>query len=324
MGLLWKRRFWAWPRELRRRGILGINARNLHYISRLNPRPLYPRVDDKVLTKQICEASGIPVPQTYAVMDRYGDLRGFAERVGNRQQFVIKPACGAGGRGVLVVLRQDGREFETSGGAVLSPAAVRYHLSTILSGLYSLGGQPDRAIIEQRIGRHPVFQALAIGGTPDVRVIVHRGRPAMAMLRLPTRASRGRANLHQGAVGVGVDMASGRTLAAVCRDRAVVAHPDTGAAIVGIEVPQWSDVLVVARKLSRALELGYVGVDVVLDAEIGPVVLEANARPGLAIQIANGCGLLRRLEAEAAAETQGAAAPPAAAAEAARKGQDAA
>ncbi len=324
MGLLSKRRFWAWPRELRRRGILGINARNLHYISRLNPRALYPRVDDKVLTKQICEACGIPVPRTYAVMDRYGDLRRFAERIGNRQQFVVKPACGAGGRGVLIVVRQDGREFETSGGAVLSPGQVRYHLSTILSGLYSLGGQPDRAIIEQRIARHPAFEALAIGGTPDVRVIVHQGRPTMAMLRLPTRASRGRANLHQGAVGVGVDMASGRTLAAVCRDRAVVAHPDTGAPVLGIQVPQWSDVLAVARKLGRALELGYVGVDVVLDAEIGPVVLEANARPGLSIQIANACGLLRRLEGDAARETPGAAARPAPRAQAARKGQDAA
>ncbi len=45
MGLLSKRRFWAWPRELRRRGIPGINARSGHYISRLNPRALYPRVD---------------------------------------------------------------------------------------------------------------------------------------------------------------------------------------------------------------------------------------------------------------------------------------
>ena len=120
----------------------------------------------------------------------------------------------------------------------------------------------------------------------------------MAMLRLPTRESRGRANLHQGAVGAGVDIATGRAVAAVCHDRAVTAHPDTGAPIVGIEMPYWSDVLIVATKLSRALELGYVGIDIVLDAATGPVVLEANARPGLAIQIANGCGLLERLTAD--------------------------
>ena len=300
MGFLSRLRFWAWPRELRQRGVLGINARNLDYVSRLNPRRLYPRVDDKVLTKQICESVGIPVPQTYAVIGRFGDLKRFAEFVGNRQQFVVKPACGAGGRGVLIIVRQNGRQFVTSSGQELSLGEVRYHLSTILSGLYSLAGQPDRAIVEQRIIRHPVFRDLAIGGTPDIRAIVHRGTPAMAMLRLPTQESRGRSNLHQGAVGVGVDLATGRTIAAVCHDRAVTAHPDTGVPLVGIEVPQWADVLVIAAKLSRSLELGYVGVDIVLDAATGPIVLEANARPGLAIQTANSCGLLHRIAADRA------------------------
>lgn len=295
-----KLRFWAWPGELTRRGVLGINARNLTYISRLNPRDLYPRVDDKVLTKAICEASGIPAPQTYAVMEQYGDLKRFAEFVGNRQQFVIKPASGAGGRGILIIVRQNGCEFETSSGDVLSLADIRYHLSTILSGLYSLAGQPDRAIVEQRIRRHPVFETLAIGGTPDIRVIVHRGSPIMAMLRLPTYESQGRANLHQGAIGVGVDMDTGRTVAAVWHDRAVTTHPDTHMSVVGVDVPYWGDILSIAAKLSHSLELGYVGIDIVLADDVGPVVLEANARPGLAIQIANSCGLLPRLARSAA------------------------
>jgi hypothetical protein len=42
--------------------------------------------------------------------------------------------------------------------------------------------------------------------------------------------------------------------------------------------------------------LGYIGVDVVLDANHGPLLLELNARPGLAIQIANFQGLLVPLE----------------------------
>ncbi len=289
-------RFWAWPGELRRRGVLGINGRNLRYIVLLNRRALYPRVDDKVLTKQICEDSGIPVPQTYAVIERYGDLRRFAGIVGNRQQFVIKPARGAGGRGVLVVVRQDGQRFGISSGQELSLGDLRYHLSTTLSGLYSLGGRPDKIIVEQRIISHPLFEHLATGGTPDIRVIVYDGRPVMAMLRLPTAASRGRANLHQGAIGVGLDMQTGCTSWAVCRDRAVETHPDTGQALCGLLIPRWDEVLAVARRLSGALELGYVGIDVVLDASGGPVVLEANARPGLAIQIANRCGLLGSLE----------------------------
>lgn len=43
--------------------------------------------------------------------------------------------------------------------------------------------------------------------------------------------------------------------------------------------------------------LGYIGVDMVLDEEKGPLILELNARPGLNIQIANDCGLTLRTHA---------------------------
>jgi hypothetical protein len=35
---------------------------------------------------------------------------------------------------------------------------------------------------------------------------------------------------------------------------------------------------------------------VMIDEDLGPLMIEVNARPGLAIQLANGVGLLRRLE----------------------------
>lgn len=282
---------WAWPADLHRSGVVGMNARNLHYLARLNPRAHYPRLDDKVLTKQLCEANGIAVPDTYAVVERFGEIRQLDRLLGSRTEFVVKPARGAGGRGVLVVVGRDAETFELARGTRLSSAELRYHLSTILSGLYSLGGRADRAIIEQRIRPHDVFRTVSVDGTPDVRVLVYRFTPAMAMLRLPTRASGGRANLHQGAVGVGVDMETGRTRGGVWHSRAVGAHPDTGASVAGHQIPHWDAILGHAARLGRALEMGYVGVDVVLDAERGPVVLEANTRPGLAIQIANRRGL---------------------------------
>ena len=191
-----------------------------------------------------------------------------------------------------MVVQHDGRQFTTSNGERASLADVQYHLGTILSGLYSLAGQPDRAIIEQRIVRHPVFSQVAIGGTPDLRIILYRCVPVMAMLRMPTRASRGRANLHQGAVAAAVHLRSGQTFGGVCCNRAVTAHPDTGASIEGLQIPCWDNLLTAAMNLADALQLGYVGVDFVLDATRGPIVLEANARPGLAIQVANRRGLL--------------------------------
>jgi len=292
----WKWRFWAWPRELARCGALGINRRNGDYVLAVNPRACYPRVDDKLQTKRICEAHGIPVPQTYAAIERHGDVRKFLDLVAGRRQFVIKPGRGSEGRGILVVTGHDGGRFAAAGGQTLSPADVRYHLATILSGLYSLGGQPDCAIVEQRIVSHPAFERIAVGGTPDVRIVVYRGVPAMAMVRLPTQGSRGRANLHQGAIAAGIHLRRGVTLGGVLHNRAVSVHPDTGATIDGLEIPFWHRLLAAAMKLADAVELGYLGVDFVLDAAQGPVVLEANARPGLAIQIANRCGLRHRLQ----------------------------
>lgn len=286
------RRTWAWPWELRYAGVLGMNRRNTELLLPLNPREFYPRVDDKVATKAICKTHGIPTPETYQVVRRFGEIKRFPQGIGGRTEFVIKPASGAAGRGVLVIAERDGDDFVTSSGERHQIEDIRYHLSTTLSGLYSLGGQLDRAIIEQRLHIHGAFGDVTVGGTPDIRIIAYRFRPIMGMLRLPTRASRGRANLHQGAVGVGIDMQTGRTRGGVCMGRSVQVAPDTGHPIEGVQVPRWNEMLDIAERLSRALELGYTGIDIVLDADAGPMVLEANARPGLAIQVANHTGLL--------------------------------
>jgi alpha-L-glutamate ligase-like protein len=255
------------------------------------------------LTKQLCEAHGIPVPQTYAVIERQGDLRKFPQLIGGHPQFVIKPCKGAEGRGIVVVAGHDRDQFTTAGGETWTLPDLRYHLETLLAGLWSLAGQPDRVLVEQRIIRHPVFEPIAVGGTPDIRIVLYRGVPVMAMVRLPTHASRGRANLHQGAVAAGIDLRTGETFGGVCQNRVIAHHPDTHAPIAGVIVPHWPELLAAAMKLAEALELAYLGVDFVLDADRGPVVLEANARPGLAIQIANRCGLLPRLRQVEAAST---------------------
>ena len=70
----------------------------------------------------------------------------------------------------------------------------------------------DYAIIEKRVVVDPVFEEVSYEGIPDIRIISLLGYPAMAMVRLPTRLSGGKANLHQGAIGVGVNLATGKTL----------------------------------------------------------------------------------------------------------------
>lgn len=285
-------------RRLREAGVLGLNERNSEYIMQLNPRRLYPRVDDKVLTKQLAVDAGMAVPELYGVISHQGQVRGFGELVAERDSFVIKPAQGSGGDGILVVASRSRRKrdtFRLASGILVGEDEIRHHISNIVSGQYSLGGNPDKAIIEYCVRFDPLFEEVSYQGVPDIRVIVYRGYPTMAMVRLPTRASDGKANLHQGAVGAGVDMALGETLTGVLDNDVVDEHPDTGALIAGLLIPHWDFILQTAARAYEVTELGYLGVDMVIDREQGPMILEMNARPGLNIQIANAEGLATRI-----------------------------
>jgi alpha-L-glutamate ligase-like protein len=284
-------------RQLRELGILGMNRRNAACILDHNPRARFPLVDDKLRMARLCQNIGVPTPELYTEISSYAMLRHLPDLLGERADFVIKPNRGSAGRGVLVVVGRDGRDYRRHNGERLRLDALRQHLSDILSGMYSLGGQPDSAIVQQRIRLHPAFASITYKGIPDVRVILYRNEPAMAMLRLPTKASNGRANLHQGGIGTGVDLETGLTHHAVQRNRFVEHHPDTGRPVVGMRVPYWDEVLDMSRRVARAVGLGYIGVDIVVDEDAGPMLLEANARPGLAIQIANGRGLMPQLQA---------------------------
>jgi alpha-L-glutamate ligase-like protein len=284
-------------KRLKELGILGMNRRNAACILDHNPRALFPLVDDKLRMHHLCRRIGVPTPDVYAVVSSHSELRRLAQTIGDRGDFVVKPNHGSAGRGVLVLTGRDGGAFVRHNGQRLPFEQMRQHVSDILSGLYSLGGRPDQALLQQRIRLHPTFEAVSYRGIPDIRVILYRNEPAMAMLRLPTKESNGRANLHQGGIGTGVDLASGFTHHAVQRNRMVATHPDTAVPVIGLRVPYWPEVLDMSRRVAEAVGLGYVGVDIVVDVDGGPMLLEANARPGLAIQIANGRGLEPRLAA---------------------------
>jgi alpha-L-glutamate ligase-like protein len=299
--------FWLFrsARRLRELGILGMNRRNAECIADHNSRALFPLVDDKLRMRDLCVRIGVPTPEVYASIGYHSMLRDLPRHLGDRDDFVVKPNRGSAGRGVLVLTGKTGEDFVRHNGERLRLDQLRQHLSDILSGMYSLGGRPDSAIIQQRVRLHADFEPIAYKGIPDIRVVLYRNEPAMAMLRLPTRASNGRANLHQGGIGTGVDLDTGVTNHAVLRNRFVERHPDTGVPVVGMQVPFWREVLEMSCKVAREVGLGYIGVDIVVDAGRGPMLLEANARPGLAIQIANARGLVARLRAiDALTESQ--------------------
>lgn len=287
---------WTTPGRLKAKGIIGMNRRNIRYIGRYNDRRLYPLVDDKLKTKLLAKEYGITTPALIGTVKSQFEVRGVATIVASHPGFVIKPAKGSGGKGILVIERVEGSSYIKPSGAQLTREDLERHVSNILSGLYSLGGSPDVAVVEALINFDDSLSEYTYEGVPDIRVIIFQGYPVMAMMRLSTAASDGKANLHQGAVGVGLDIASGCALRGVQFDRARNDHPDTGHELASLQIPGWQTLLELAAGCYEMTGLGYLGTDMVLDRDHGPMLLELNARPGLAIQMANGEGLRPRLD----------------------------
>jgi len=287
---------WISPRRLTKLGMLNMNRRNVDYISRYNERSSYPLVDNKLKTKLAVSEYDVKTPKLLQVVRQQHEISHFREMAEDLEGFAIKPAKGSGGKGITVVTGRDGDEYVKASGARVSVSVLERHLTNILAGLYSLAGTPDVAIVESLVQCSPTLAKYSFEGVPDIRIVVFRGYPVMAMLRLATKASDGKANLHQGAIGVGLNIGTGHSLNAVQFNRPVTLHPDTGLALENIRIEDWQAMLEMASRCYEATGLGYMGVDLVVDANEGPLLLELNARPGLAIQMANGRGLLPRLK----------------------------
>lgn len=277
--------------------ILGINARSAEYLV-LNKKDSRKIADSKSLTKQFFERSKIPNPKTLGMFSSIGDIENFDYRKLD-EGFVVKPVEGLGGEGILVVKKASKKENEwiMMDGSRLKLADLKLHIRDTIEGRFSRNNLADTALVEERVKIHPVFSKIAVGGTPDVRVIVFNRVPVMAMLRVPTAESKGKSNLHQGAIGLGLDIATGITTYGVYKNTPIKYFPNTTKKVNGIAVPFWTKVLETAVKIQfKRPGLAYFGCDILIDKEKGPVVIEINDQPGLSIQLANRAGLRRRLE----------------------------
>ncbi|MEY4588934.1 MAG: hypothetical protein RL497_1010 [Pseudomonadota bacterium] len=283
--------------QLAMQGVLGMNRRNHSYIARYNPRHLYPLVDDKLKTKRLAEEYSVRVPQLIGAIENQHDCILLESLVKSHKGFCIKPCKGSGGKGIIVITDRTAEGFIKANGQVVSALNLQRHISNILAGLFSLGGKADIALIETLIHTDTRMRAFTHEGVPDLRVIVFCGFPVMAMMRLSCKASGGKANLHQGAVGVGIDIKTGKAVNAIQNGGIIQYHPDTQQELSVLQVPAWQELLELACGCYDMTGLGYLGVDLVLDRDQGPLLLELNARPGLSIQLANKAGLLPRLQA---------------------------
>jgi len=300
--------------------VLGLNARSKLFSYEYNTARGKGIASSKIRTKRVLKKAGIPVPEIYGKFVSPEDFLRFDWK-SLPGSFALKPNKGLGGEGIIIVkkralLRQSadqGKLLRQARGKLqrLTPSEpawittdrrrvtvddLKLHTMDILEGAYSLRNVPDIAFIEEYVGRHKAFRKYAYRGTPDIRVIVFSKVPVMAMLRLPTKESGGRANLFQGAIAVGIDIATGITTNAYWHEGYLVHKPGTKRKLHGIKIPKWTQILTMAVRCQEVTGLGFLGADIVLHPEKGPMVLELNYQLGLKIQLANRAGLRKRLE----------------------------
>lgn len=277
--------------------VLNMNQRNLEYIYPNNARSDFPIADNKLLTKQVLSQVGVSVPKTHVSYSSFFEMRNMAQDLAKYDEFVIKPAQGSGGGGILVMGSKYEGGWKTLGGTHYSLSEIKKHIADIIFGVYSFG-LSDSAIIEAKVEQHEALNQLSPFGLTDVRMILCQHQPVLSMLRVPTKESDGKANLHQGALGVGIDIQTGQATYATHYGEAIEHHPDTEVSLQGFALPFWDEIVRMGIKTAESVPLKYLGVDLVVSTD-KPMVLEVNVRPGIEIQNANMIGMRKILKAQA-------------------------
>ena len=290
------------PNTIKHRNrILGINERNLVYITPYNSPEAQHIADDKVLTKEVLEKAEVPTTKILSLIKNAKQLQKFDFNT-LPKSFVIKPVSGVEGGGIEIIFNKDKTgTYICTNGKKMTEEAMRNHLLNILEGRFSHNYLPDHVLIEERVQPHHRFRQYTFKGTPDVRILVFRNIPTMAMIRWPTKESEGKANASKGAVASGIDIATGITTNSLQEDKTGTMHliefvPGTHLRYSGFKIPYWERMLQYAVRAARASGLGFCAADFLVDRDLGPLLVEMNARPGLRIQVANQDGLKWRLE----------------------------
>lgn len=273
--------------------VMGINSRNIELVLSKNDPELLFLAADKLATKAVLERSKIATPATLLVFNNMSEVNRvtFSDLASFTSGFALKPNKGSQGNGILIIRKVEDNRFYDVDGSSYTITDIRQHIAEIVSGSFAQHGHDDKAYVEPLVLQHESLTNFSEFGLADIRIIVIDGVIVSAMLRIPTTRSSGKANLHQGAVGIGLEVSNGKMITATISGKEITHHPDNNQLLIGSELLYWTAICELSINVYNAIPLGYVGIDICIDRELGPLVLEVNGRPGIEIQNVRGRGM---------------------------------
>lgn len=293
--------FWA---GADRRAVIGqIRGVEIHQAANFR-HDWWGMLDNKIATVSYLSAYGFPVVPTLAVLavglgvDKKGilrsegELRAFLADDANYPLFG-KPTEGLQSLGSLALRRCHAADgvLETIGGRTVTiDSAVADILANYAQGY----------VFEPFVAPHADIRALCGERLPTARIItINADAPKVfrACWKIPAAGNTADNFWRGGNLLARLDVDSGRVLHAVSGagfDLVEHAcHPDTGAALVGFQIPHWRRMVDTAIEAARLMQhVGLIGWDVAA-TEAGPVIVEMNERPDFFLpQFADARGVL--------------------------------
>lgn len=299
------RRLWGW-----RHGFTGdsterygLTPENVHeYVSDTARHLRTPRINgpfaealmNKLVFSRLLASYGAPVPRyfCFACGDRLipmGDRHDMSSADGvisacmTGERFVVKPCGGGGGIGVRVISSDAGRL--TINGRVVDASEFRAFIEKL-----------SDALISEFVEQHEYARTIFPHSTNSIRILsmwdYEKNTPFLpfAGQRFGRTSTIPTDNIGLGGIPAQVDIATGVLGSASLTMRGkknawTDQHPDTGAKIKGVQVPNWDVVTSGLVSIARQMPyIPYVGWDVVVTAD-GFRIIEGNNYPQLGHQV---------------------------------------
>jgi hypothetical protein len=224
-------------------------------------------VQDKDRFAEICAKNGFPHVPTFAVFDRGVQIYPATAFLPTARKLWVKSLRLSGGAG--------GNAWIREGDVYLDAVARRVPSTKLLEAL-----RRQDCIVQPFIDNHPVIQRVSNSALASLRIVtgmneIGKAEFVTSMLALPWGARE------TSVAGILCSIApdTGRIRRAAMPDGTPVTnHPDSGATIVGLDLPFWRESMELAcRAHASAFDrFAFLGWDIAVTKE-GPILLETNS-----------------------------------------------